>query len=109
MTASLTAILNVSVDDRETVVGGGGNVDSTSVGATEMNVELAAGGADATEVVAGTVVAGVIDGDDSVLLAAADVVVGVITVVAEVFDAFDEQLASMAVTVKTIAALRHRF
>ena len=111
MTAPLTATLNVSVDDRETVVVGGGDVDSTSVAATDVTVGLADGGGDATVVVAGmvvavVVVAVVVGGDDSVLLAAVDVV-GAFTVVTEVFDALDEQLARMAVTVKTIAAPRN--
>ena len=101
MTAPLTATLNVSVDDRETVVVGGGDVDSTSVAATDVTVGLAVGGGDAT-----VVVAVVVGGDDSVLLAAVDVV-GAFTVVTEVFDALDEQLARMAVTVKTIAAPRN--
>lgn len=88
------------VDDPDTVLVGGGDVDSTSVGATDVTVEPAAGGADAT-----VVVAGVVDGDGSVPLTAVDVV-GAFTVT-EVFAALDEQLARMAAIVKASAAPRN--
>lgn len=103
-------------DDCGTALVGGGDVVSTTVGDTDETVELAAGG-DAT------VVAGETDGAEAVPLAAVDAVVAftvdvvvaftvdggeVFTVDGEAFDALDEQLASVAATMKTVAAPRNR-
>ena len=107
----------MSIDDRDTALAVGGDVDSTSVGAADVTVEPAVVGTDAIVVVAGVVVAGlvvagvvvagVVDGVETVPLVAVDGVVG-FAVVTEVFAALDEQLASIAVIVKTIAAPRNR-
>jgi hypothetical protein len=83
--------LNVSADDPDTPLVGGGDVDSTSVDSTDETVELAAG-----------VV--VIDGVEAV-----PPVVGVVAVpvVEADFDSLDEQLASIAMTAKAHAAPRN--